>query len=163
MNTWILVMPSIVAFLAVLISWRSLTIANRQMRAAVKTADKQITAPMRLAWINKLRELLAELTSVSTHYRVAGTDGRTGKDIAAWILLLDHIRLMLNPKEDDHQRLEKLLHEMVGNLADEKANKGEFSEIREKVLDLSRTVLKREWNRVKEPIQAKRSRSKSTG
>ena len=151
-NTLFLFIPSIVAFLAVLISWRSLTIANRHMRAAVKIADKQITAPMRQAWINKLREMLAELTSVCTHYRVAGIEGRSGEEVTAVILLVDHIRLMLNPKEDDHQRLEEQLHEMVENIAEQKANKDEFLEIREKVFYLSKRVLKREWNRVKEPI-----------
>ena len=143
----------IAALLAVIIAWKSLTIANRQMRAAVKIADKQITAPMRQAWINKLREMLAELTSACTHYRVAGIEGRPGEEGAALILLVDHIRLMLNPKEDDHQRLEEQLHEMVGNVAEQKANKDEFLKIREKVFYLSKRVLKREWNRVQEPIQ----------
>ena len=87
---------------------------------------------MRQAWINKLREMLAELTSACTHYRVAGIEGRPGEEGAALILLVDHIRLMLNPKEDDHQRLEEQLHEMVGNIADQKANKDEFLKIREK-------------------------------
>ena len=153
-NTWILVLPSIVALLAVVISWWSLTIANRQMRASVKTADKQITAPMRQAWIDKLRELLAKLTSGSTHYGLTGTDGLPDEEGTALLLLLDHIRLMLNPKEDDHQRLAKLLHEMVGNIGSTPANKDEFLEIREKVLNLSQTVLKREWNRVKKPMVA---------
>ena len=49
-NTWIPVVSLIVTFLAVVISCVSLAIANWQMRAAVKTADKQITAPMRQAW-----------------------------------------------------------------------------------------------------------------
>ena len=41
---------------------------------------------------------------------------------------------------------------MVENIAEQKANKDEFLEIREKVFYLSKRVLKREWNRVKEPI-----------
>ena len=153
MNTWISILSLIVAVLAVVIApWVSLTIAKRQIRASLKTADKQIIAPMRQAWINKLRELLAKLTSDSVHYHVGGVDGRTSEEGAGLLLLLYHIRLMLNPKEDDHQRLEELINKMMLAIQDKKATEDDFSELRVKVLDLSRTILKSEWNRVKEPI-----------
>ena len=118
MNTWILVMPSIVAFLAVLISW---------------------------------------------NYRVTGVEAQTSEESKPLLFLLDHILLMLNPKEPKHQRLEDLIQKLVIELQDKNENKDKFIDLRAEVLDLSRTILKCEWNRVKEPIQAKRSRSKSTG
>ena len=139
----------IAALLAVLIAWKSLVIAHRQMRAAVKVADKQITAPMRQAWINKLRELLAKLTSTCTNYRVTGAEAQTS-DL---LFLLDHILLMLNPKEQKHQRLEDLIQKLVIELRDENEDKDKFIDLRADFLDLSREILKEEWDRVKKPIQ----------
>ena len=52
----------------------SFALARDQMRTSLETANKQITAPMRQAWINKLRELLAELISSAEHYYVVGFD-----------------------------------------------------------------------------------------
>ena len=52
------ILSLIVAALAVvvgpMVAW---AIANRQVRASLEVSNKQITAPMRQAWINKLREL----------------------------------------------------------------------------------------------------------
>ena len=161
-NTLILFIPSIVAFLAVVISWRSLTIANRQMRAAVKIADKQITAPMREGWINKLRDLVAELISLSQRY-YAADDSFTNEDYQRLVLLEAKIKLMLNPQEPPHQKLEKEIREIVGIKYKKEVDFLLFVMLRNQVENATRAVLKREWNRVKEPIQAKRSRSKSTG
>ena len=141
-----------VALLAVIISWKSLTIANRQMRTVLKTADKQITAPMRQAWINKLRELLVELTSSALHYWQTGYEDRTEEEYQRVTFLQAHIQLMLNPNEDDHQRLEILMRRMVSEIG--KGISNDFPDCYSEVIDLSRTMLKREWNCVKEPIQA---------
>ena len=156
-----LIVAALAVFFGPVISWKiakhqicaSTELARDQMRSSLKTADKQITAPMRQAWINKLRELLAKFTSTSTHYHVEGVDVRPSEQIEALGLLLDHIRLMLNPTEDDHQRLEKLIYEMLIRISGKKANSNEFADLREEVIDLSRTILKREWDRVKEPMQ----------
>ena len=151
-NIWIPVVSLIVTFLAVVVSCISLAIAHRQMRPAVKVADKQITAPMRQAWINKLRELLAELTSTCTNYRVTGVEAQTSEESKPLLFLLDHILLMLNPKEPKHQRLEDLIQKLVIELQDKNEDKDKFIDLRAEVLDLSRTILKCEWNRIKEPM-----------
>ena len=104
---------------------------------------------MRQAWINKLRELLAKLTSTCTNYRVTGAKAQTS-DL---LFLLDHILLMLNPKEPKHQRLEDLIQKLVIELRDENEDKDKFIYLRADLLDLSREILKEEWDRVKKPIQ----------
>ena len=71
---------------------------------------------MRQAWINNLRELLSEITSSALHYHVAGFGERTDQEYQHLTHLEYKIRLMLNPRETDHQRLEKLIAPMTGLL-----------------------------------------------
>ena len=120
--------------------------------AATEASTNQITAQMRQAWINKLRELLAELTSKSLHYYVAGFEDRSDEEYQRVKFLETHIQLMLNPNEDDHQRLEMLMRRMVNSLDRERND--EFRDLYPKVLDLSRKILKREWDRVKKSTPA---------
>jgi hypothetical protein len=59
------VLSLVVAGLAVFVGpIISLQIARRQVASSLQVANKQITAPMRQSWINSLRDLLAELTSI---------------------------------------------------------------------------------------------------
>ena len=165
------ILSLIVAALAVtvtpLVSWlttkrqisTSFALARDQTHTSLATANKQITAPMRQAWINKLRELLAELTSSAEHYYVAGFEDRTDEEYQRVTLLQAHIRLMLNSNEDDHQRLEVLMRRMVDEIQYEKGKKPEFPDLHTEVIALSRKILKREWDRVKEPILAEPSHS----
>jgi hypothetical protein len=60
---------------------------------------------------------------------------------------------MMNPFEDDHKLLEKLIHDMNVALGRGKDGDTEFFASYEALLPLSRDVLKREWNRVKDKIQ----------
>ena len=149
----------IVAVLAVVVGpYVSLTIARRQIRASLEVSNKKITAPMRQEWINKLRELLAELTSIAEHYYVVGFEDRTDEEFQRLTLLQAHIRLILNPNEDDHRRLEELMRRMLIALL-EKAKFDEFQGLLVEVVTLSRKIFKREWDRVKEPILAETSHS----
>ena len=146
----------IVAVLAVVVGpYVSLIIARRQIRASLEAADKQITAPMRQAWINKLRELLAELISSALHYYVAGFEDRTDEEYQRVTLLQAHIQLMLNPNEEDHQRLGVLMGRMVNEIQYEKGKKDEFPDLHIEVSALSQKILKREWDRVKNPIDTR--------
>ena len=147
------ILSLIVAALAVVVGPTvSFIIARRQLRASLEASNKQITAPMRQAWINKLRELLAELTSSALHYYVAGFEDRTDKEYQRVTLLQAQIQLMLNSSEDDHRRLEALIERMVNEIQHEKAKKDEFPGVHTEVIALSRTILKREWDRVKKPM-----------
>ncbi len=147
------ILSLIVAALAVVVGPSvSFIIARRQVRASLEASNKQITAPMRQAWINKLRELLAELTSSALHYCAAGFEERTDKEYQRVTLLEAHIGLMLNSSEDDHQRLEALIRRMVNEIQYEKGKKDTFPDVHTEVMALSRTILKREWDRVKQPM-----------
>jgi hypothetical protein len=70
------------------------------------------------------------------------------------ILLESKIQLMLNPNEEDHQKLEWMIHEMMQALqrSDEKGRQ-DFIATHPEVIKLSRLVFKREWNRVKDNIE----------
>jgi hypothetical protein len=59
---------------------------------------------------------------------------------------------MLNPNEDDHQRLVGLINWMINSIQRERGKPDEFPESHQEVTALSKIVLKREWNVIKEPI-----------
>src|SRR5216683_8062210 len=97
MDKLIPVLSLVVAALAVFVGpFISLRVARRQVMASLEVANKQITAPMRQAWINSLRDLLAELTSSAQHYYVAGFEDRTDQEYQRLTLLEQKVRLMLN-------------------------------------------------------------------
>src|SRR4029077_2398278 len=91
----------------------SLRIAKRQIESSASVANKQITAPMRQAWINGLRDLVAELTSSALHYFKAGHDFKGYENFQRLTFLESKIQLMLNPNEEDHQKLEWMIQEMM--------------------------------------------------
>lgn len=125
-----------------------------QVRASLDAANKQIVAPMRQAWINSLRDLLAELSANSLHYYLSGYEDRTEDEYRRIGILEERIRLMLNPREEDHVRLEKLVRKLVVGIQSAAPSQDEFVSTHQELTALSRTILKREWNRVKDPIPA---------
>lgn len=153
MDNIIPVLSLIVAVLAVFVGpFISLHVAKRQVRSSLDVANRQITAPMRQAWINALRDLLSELCSSALHYFVAGFEERKDNEYLRLTLLETKIQLMLNVKEDDHIQLENLIREMVSSLERGKGSDAAFIDAHTNVVKLSRHVLKREWDRVKRPI-----------
>jgi hypothetical protein len=144
--------PAISVYIAKRQIRASSEIANEQIRMTLKASSKQITAPMRQAWINCLRNLLAEISSSALHYYVAGFEERTDREYQRLTLIQSKIQLMLNPKEDDHKRLEALISQMISALEYKTGPRNEFQEIHPQVIALSRAILKREWDVVKDPI-----------
>jgi hypothetical protein len=133
--------PAILAvFLGPFISWK---IAKRQISSSFKVANKQIVAPMRQTWINNLRDLIAEISSISLHYFQAGFEDRKDSEYKRLTLLEGKISLMLNFQEDDHKELHNLIRAMLNLL--EKGNDGDstFFQIHPKIMSLSRHILKR--------------------
>ena len=155
MDKAIPILSLVVASLAVFVGpMNAFRLAKRQIRSSLETANKQITAPMRQAWINSLRDLLAELASNALHYYVAGFEDRKDEEYQRLTLLEHKVQLMLNPKEEDHKKLEQLVRKMMAALGRGKEGDKDFVAFHPEVMRLSREVLKREWNRVKEPIEA---------
>jgi hypothetical protein len=60
---------------------------------------------------------------------------------------------MLNFKEDDHRKLHELIRQMLNALEREKEGNRDFIATHPEVLALSREILKREWDRVREKIR----------
>jgi hypothetical protein len=157
-----LIVAALAVFFGPLISWRitkrqiesSTEIARLQIESSAAVANKQIIAPMRQAWINHLRESVAELTSATLHYFNAGHDFEGYKNFQRLTFLESMIQLMLNPNEEDHQKLEWMIDEMMKALqrGDEQGRE-HFKATHPEVTKLTRQVLKREWNRVKDRIE----------
>lgn len=153
-----LVIAALAVFVGPAISWHiakrqicaSSELATSQIRSLLETSNRQITAPMRQAWINDLRDSLAELCSTALHGNTSGA----GFDVSPNTIMLrirlleSKIQLMLNTAETDHARLEDLIAQMVGAMR----RNDKFFEIHAEVIALSKKILKREWDRVKQPI-----------
>jgi len=153
MDNIIPILSLIIAALAIFVGpFISLYVAKRQVRSSLEVANRQITSPMRQVWINALRDLLSELCSSAHHYFVAGYEDRADSEYQRLTHLESKIQLMLKAKEDDHIQLEKLIREMVSSLERGKQADATFVEVHQKIITLSRQVLKREWDVVKEPI-----------
>lgn len=150
-NQYLPVLSLLVAVLAVfvgpLISW---AIAKRQIDLSFKMTNKQIVAPMRQAWINSLRDLMAEFLAKSVHYWAAGYDNRTDKEYLRMEELQSKLHLMINPKEEDHNRLKEQVKIVVnyissGNVRDDAV----LQKAHKQAEELTQTILKKEWDRVR--------------
>lgn len=127
-------------------------IAERQIQSSLKIANKQIVGPMRQAWINNLRDLLADLVSSALHYYVSGFEDRSDEEYRRLTLLEHQVQLMLNPVEKDHQRLEELINQMTSALGCGLEGGRDFEDAYAEIKKLTRKILKREWDRVREDI-----------
>jgi len=160
-----LVVAGLAVFISPLVSWliarrqfrNSLDLTQRQINSSLAVANKQIIAPMRQKWINDLRDLIAELASDSLHYFRAGHDFEGYKNFQRLTFLESKIQLMLNPNEEDHQKLEWMIDEMLKALQSGEKGRENFIATHPEVMKFSRQVFKREWNRVKDNIEIDKS------
>ena len=151
MTNTVALVSAITALCAVLLGpLVALWSARRQSHVAVLAANRQ-------AWINTLRELIAECMSISGLIHLADWSQRPQGDFEEKMerlsFLISKIRLMINPKEEDHQRLVQLLSEIMKSLRERKANAPKNAAAGAKAVQelvpLSQAILKREWERVK--------------
>ena len=118
--------------------------ARKQIRANLVSANRQ-------AWINALRDELAELFELLTwrfHLRPGTYSGEDGYRYAAEKrsrsrLLKNKIGLRLNPNESDAQVLLEHLEKL------QSFDEATFDELMEKAVAKGQDILKTEWNRVK--------------
>lgn len=153
-NTTISILSLCVAGLAVFVGpFISLVIAKRQMVSSTRTSEKQIISPIRQAWINELRMIIAELTSKSAHYWAAGYEDREDDDYYRITELEHQLRLYLNPRESDHLELLDKVNKMTNEIGASNSKKDlEFWEAHNAVMEISQQILKREWERVKKDV-----------
>lgn len=148
----IAVISAVTALLAVLLSpLVSLWAVQRQSRVSVLSSNRQ-------AWINTLRDLIAEYISITGLMHAGDWSSRTeiefDQKMERLALLRSKVRLMLNPSEDDHQRLGQILGDLLLTMGGRAAagNKRDAQKARalvEDLVPLSQSILKREWERVK--------------
>jgi hypothetical protein len=123
-------------------------LADDQLQSTRRTANKQAVAPMRQAWINGLRERVAKLPSFAA--RIKASPANLGvPETVQFAQTHYEILLMLNPGKPDHQALERLVEELVIFIQGDAGAKEEFWAYRLKIVDASRKIFKREWDRIK--------------
>jgi len=114
---------------------------------------RTIVSKSRQAWINTLRDAIAELQTKSMiiieEYRSAEhkdlIDARRGI-----FLSINRIQLLLNPTEKDHVELIALLKLLYhATVYENITNEKEYDAIQSNITEKSQAILKREWNRVK--------------
>jgi hypothetical protein len=147
-----LVVAALAVFIGPLVSWRiSWRIARRQIEASRRVAIQQMLGPMRQAWINSLRQKMAEFLSSTLHYAVAGYENRTDAEYQRMALLEQEIVLTINPAEPEHQDLVRAIRRVVDSLSrGAKMPDPEFIEAHQAATRQAQGILKREWNRVRE-------------
>ena len=148
MNTqWI---PALTALVAVIVSpIVSVYVVRKQINANVVSMNRQ-------KWIDNLRDQLSELISLlmfinlGIHSKLVGKDNLINK-IEKAFFVETKIKLLINPREEDHIELISLIHNAVEEIfKDEKdRNLGKLMECQKAIVRVSQEVLKRESERVK--------------
>lgn len=115
-----------------------------QFRATVLSGNRQ-------QWINTLRDSLADFLSTASLIKADVEDSMANVDdfkkrMERLYLMVSRIKLLINPKEDDHlelvDRIDSLRVAVTKRDTDVSGDVGDITEIGQK-------VLKREWERVK--------------
>lgn len=143
-----------VALLAVFvgpyISWK---VANSQAKISLQIANKQITGPMRQAWINTLRDIVSDLLGKSAHYWAAGFEDREDEEFRYITELLSRLELQINPSEEDHAWLVEKAYKMQSHINSNNMITDEvFWRLHQEIKELAQKILKREWDRTKQEI-----------
>lgn len=144
-----LVIALLAVFVSPLLAWYS---TRRQVNASLAVANKQVIGTMRQAWINNLRDLLAEFGSSAQHYWEAGYEDRTDAEYKHMLFLRHKISLMLNLSEHNHLCLDEAAGKILRGLSQGKQGDDVFFAGLGGFTELSAKILKEEWNRVKDPI-----------
>ena len=131
----------------------SIIITNKTLKLNSKIASKSLISPIRQQWIDNLRNTIIELLAKSHHYCVSGTEDREDGEYYRIIELEKKIILLINSKEEDHNKLLENISEMLDNLY-KGGMKSEivFWEKHNDIIKISQSILKREWERVKNDI-----------
>lgn len=155
-----LIVAAIAVFVGPIISWfiskrtteSSENNIKLQSDISLKIANKQIIAPMRQAWINSLRDLLAELLGKCEHYWLAGFEERDDQEYLRITELENKLKLFINPSEDDHKLLISKVRAMTTALVAGKDMDDKFWNAHKELVVLSQKILKTEWNVTKNEI-----------
>ena len=145
-------LAAITALFAVIVGPRvSFKIAKRQISASTVTTSRR-------RWINDLRDAIADFNAkASMIYSLARNhhaDEHSIPRIEELVQLNYKIELLINPSEEDHAKIVKIVDHITASL---RANEigDELDGNKKELISLAQKVLKREWERVKkgEPSQ----------
>ena len=143
---------------------RSIKIAQMQIESSAKLTNKQILSPIRQVWIENLRQKISEFLGLSDRfYRFLHDNDNeiikfyerhklefVSPDVEKRLELLHiDITLMLNDNEEDHKKLINLLRDCRINAFDEDSTVDEYVETHKETVRLCKSILKGEWERVK--------------
>ena len=158
------VLSLIVSIIAICAGYkRALKVAQIQIDSAVRLNVRQIISPMRQVWIDSLRQKTSEFLNLSDrlyNFLHENNNVREFYKTHEWEfvppdadrkidLLYYDIVLMLNDKEEDHSKFIELLHNCRKNVFNKNLSRPEFYETHHEILRLCKSILKREWKRVK--------------
>lgn len=149
------VVSAVTALCAVLLGpLVSLWAANKQARISLRSNNRQ-------AWINSLRQVLADFSSTARVVALAREFEDKYARSEKLFFLEEQMKLLLNPSEEDHRKLlatvagaRKAAIEIfaAGQNNDEKAKDEAHDRLKASLADvtkLAQPILKREWERVK--------------
>ena len=128
------------------------------MWSARKQANVSVLSNNRQAWINTLRDQIAEFISIGAQFHSGdwSARGREAFDdkFERLVFIESKIKLLLNPNEEDHTRLVSLLERARNTLGNHGADSEgrrfpEWAELYQEFVPLAQEILKREWERVK--------------
>ena len=146
------VVSAVTALVAVIVGpLVSVLVAKNQINASVVSSNRQ-------EWINRLRDELATLVGIVHHLPSAHANGSvtTNEAIAEhgkFVEQFQVIKLLINPKETDHQELVRLIEladkKIIDSINKKVAGASEFEAVGQRIVAQSQIVLKREWERVK--------------
>lgn len=74
---------------------------------------KQINAPLDLDWINRIKKLVSEISAKTLHYFVTQFDDRKDAEYYSITLLIEELKIFINPKDIDHQGLIDVILECI--------------------------------------------------
>lgn len=152
------ILSLLIAALAVFVGpMITLRMSRRQIELSRRIAHRQIIAPMRQAWINNLRDRLAELLTLSTRCwnknAESGYDELQDPEYKRIEELGQEIELLINPTEDDHKELVAAIKEITMSIAHGLKAVDAFSTSTARAGVLGQKIFKTEWNRIKAEIE----------
>lgn len=143
----------IVAFLSMIVALTAVIVGPV---ANFRLASRQLISPIRQKWIDELRDLMSTLLSkcravlIMNEGRGLLDKNKPNEALLSEILFLEQkLQLMLNPNETDHQDLVRLVHAITDDVQHGARNVVEFGQRLTNASTCCKSILKREWERVK--------------
>ena len=122
--------------------------ARRQIEASLKLGYHQIIAPMRQAWINKLRERIAAYIGISSEMGIriqnmSTLDEPSYRAYRELLAIREEIYLLLHMGEEDHEQIAREVHNINQLVSEYKAN--DLGSAHGRLREITQKVLKAEW------------------